>query len=91
MTLEHRPELDESVHYVAHGTPVRQDNTQAFPSVCRAARVTEMADEGTPVGLCVTNPTGLFFHPLAVGGVPHSDSTLGGTWHYPTECPSARR
>lgn len=90
MSLDHRPELDESVHYVAHGTPIQEDGTQAFPSVCRAARVTEVNSDWTPVGLCVTNPMGLLFHPLAAGGTPHGDSMLGGTWHFPSECPDAR-
>lgn len=34
--------LGESVHYVSHGTPVREDGTQAFTSVCRSAIVTEV-------------------------------------------------
>lgn len=31
------------------------------------------------VGLCVTNPTGLFFHQ----GVQWSPNNTGGTWHWP--------
>lgn len=56
-----------------------------FPSVCRAADVTEVSDT-TPdlVGLMVKNPTGLFFHPLGEGGVIHDgDRKAGGTWHWP--------
>lgn len=41
------------------------------------------------VGLCVLNPTGLFFHSLANGGSTH-DADEGGTggyapgsWHWP--------
>lgn len=84
-----KPSVGRIVHYVSHGTPVREDGTQAFPSTCRAAIVTEVADDGRTVGLCVTNPSGLFFHSLADGGVEHRDSPsgtladLGGTWHWP--------
>jgi hypothetical protein len=73
------------VHYVSHGTPVREDGTQAFPPVCRAATVTEV-DEAEPyrVGLEVHNPTGLFFHPLAAGGcMADFTENQGGTWHWP--------
>jgi hypothetical protein len=64
------------VHYVSHGTPIRSDGSQAYPSVCRSAVITELAEPGSPmeanhvVGLCVFNPTGLFFHSLGAGGVP---------------------
>jgi hypothetical protein len=91
------------VHYVSHGTPIRSDGSQAFASVCRSAVITELAEPGSPmeanhvVGLCVINPTGLFFHPLAAGGVPFDDGHVktydadgpvdtvhnGGTWHWP--------
>lgn len=37
-----KPSVGRIVHYVSHGTPVREDGTQAFPSVCRAAIVTEV-------------------------------------------------
>lgn len=36
------PDLGERVHYVAHGTPILPDGTQAYPSVCRAAIVTAL-------------------------------------------------
>lgn len=68
------PDVGEIVHYVSHGTPVREDGSQAYPSVCRAAIVTEVtadprdSDEEQMVGLAVQNPTGQFFHPLAAGG-----------------------
>jgi hypothetical protein len=68
------------VHYVSHGTPGGE-----FTSQCRAATITEV-DEGDweHVGLCVQNPTGLFFHPLAAGGSHQDDDEkAGGTWHWP--------
>lgn len=74
--------VGRAVHYVSHGTPPRSDGTQAFASQCRAATMTEV--DGDRVGLCVQNPTGLFFHSLASGGVEHDEAGhAGGTWHWP--------
>lgn len=81
------------VHYVSYGTPGGEHAKQ-----CRAADVTEV-DPADPnrVGLCVKNPGGLFFHPLASGGCRYHPGTPaepggapgptldypGGTWHWP--------
>jgi len=89
-----KPSIGRTVHYVAHGTPVRQDGSQAFPSACRAATITEVDhDDTSRVGLMVANPTGLFFHPLAAGGCPYDEwdsaealegaHPQGGSWHWP--------
>lgn len=76
------PSVSRDVHYVSHGTPVRDDGTQAFPKACRAAKVTEV--DGETVGLVVLNPTGFFFHSLADGGCEHDeDGHKPGTWHWP--------
>lgn len=71
------------VHYVSYGTPGGE-----YPKTCRAADVTEVPesmDARSVVGLMVKNPTGLFFHSLAAGGVPYdgSEDPAGGTWHWP--------
>lgn len=82
------PSVGRIVHYVSHGTPVREDGSQAFLPECRAAIVTEVdpTDSGR-VGLAVLNPTGQFFHPLANGGCEHvavdEQPPTGGTWHWP--------
>lgn len=89
------PTVGRVVHYVSHGSPVRPDGTQAYVATCRAATVTEVnLEEPYQVGLCVQNPTGLFFHPLAEGGtflhqpdgagcsLPPSERR-GGSWHWP--------
>ena len=82
-TIARTPMIGERVHYLAHGTPPRADGSQAYPSVCRAAIVTEVSDDGR-TGLAVLNPTGMFFHSLAAGGCPHAESErAGGTWHWP--------
>jgi len=36
-----QPSVGRIVHYVSHGTPVQPDETQAYPSVCRAAIIAE--------------------------------------------------
>lgn len=87
-----RPSVGRIVHYVSHGTPPREDGSQAFPSACRAAIVTEV-DETYPgrVGLTVINPTGVFHRPLSEGGaewLPAEGEAdgyplRGGTWHWP--------
>lgn len=77
------PSIGRSVHYVAHGTPPRADGSQAFPSACRAATITEVGADGV-VGLCVTNPTGLFFHPLIAGGCAYNE---GGETPGSPDCP----
>lgn len=83
------PTVGRIVHYVSYGTPVQADGTQTYLPECRAAIVTELSDEPQDmldgrVGLCVLNPTGFFFHPLADGGCLHSElDHNGGTWHWP--------
>jgi hypothetical protein len=74
-----RPSVGRVVHYVSYGTPGGE-----FSPACRAATVTEVRDLDETVGLCVQNPTGLFFHPLAAGGSRHSEEDrAGGSWHWP--------
>lgn len=80
------PSVGRVVHYVSYGTPGGEYTRQ-----CRAATVTEVGDPNgadadlAKVGLCVQNPTGLFFHPLATGGCRYDDGEdpKGGTWHWP--------
>lgn len=83
------PAVGATVHYVSRGSLDGK-----FPPACRAATVTEV-DPTDPnrVGLCVTNPTGLFFYPLADGGCVREQAgertvegkpvpPAGGTWHW---------
>lgn len=83
-----RPSVGRIVHYVSHGTPMREDGSQVFQPACRAALITEV-DPANPdrVGLAVLNPTGQFFHSLADGGCEHiaveEQPPTGGSWHWP--------
>lgn len=83
-----KPSVGRIVHYVSHGTPVREDGSQEYTSQCRAAIVTEVKYPGMDpgagwvVGLAVLNPEGMFFNrnvPYALEGAdPHA-----GSWHWP--------
>ena len=68
------PSIGKLVHYIAYGTP----GGEYTPGVHRAAIVTQVHDD-LWVGLCVVNPTGLFFHEKCRydGG-----GRTPGTWHF---------
>jgi surface antigen len=68
------PSVGSVVHYVSYGTPGGE-----YSSVCRAATVTQINDDGT-VGLAVMNPTGMFFNTSIRGDFTEK---AGGTWHWP--------
>lgn len=77
------PSVGRIVHYVSYGTPGGE-----YPSVCRAAIITELpgqatgqrTKDSTTVNLCVLNPGGMFFNKY----VKYSDQEHhGGTWHWP--------
>ena len=77
--MEQKPSVGRVVHYVSYGTPGGE-----YPSVCRAAIVTEVAEQENPgapvVGLAVLNPEGMFFN----RGVTQAEvGHEGGTWHWP--------
>lgn len=75
------PSVNRAVHYVSAGSADGK-----YPSVCRAATVTEV-DPGNEahVGLMVVNPTGIHFRPLTDGGafLDESDAPAPQTWHWP--------
>jgi hypothetical protein len=93
------PSVGRAVHYVSHGTPIREDGTQAYPSKCRAATITDVEPIETTdavqveklykVSLLVTNPTGLFFHEDVTYDEWDGNEALpgakpqGGSWHWP--------
>lgn len=79
------PTVGRIVHYVSHGSPVREDGSQAYTSQCRAAIVTEVPEgvqNPQTLGLCVLNPTGQFFNRT----VPYDDGS--GSPGDP-DCPAA--
>lgn len=78
-----RPSIGRMVHYLSRGSA-----DGVYGAQCRAAVITQVTS-GVEVGLCVMNPTGLFFHEnVEVGGdvCPDDDSQPHevGTWHWPT-------
>ncbi len=75
-----KPSIGRVVHYVSHGTPKKDDGSQAYASECRAAIVTKVTNS-TNVGLAVLNPSGMFFHESVL--LDGKDDPAGGTWHWP--------
>ncbi|WP_326642919.1 hypothetical protein OG884_18715 [Streptosporangium sp. NBC_01755] len=79
------PQVSDLVHYTSYGTPNGE-----YPSVCRAAVVTEVPPhsvgvgeaDGWTVSLCVLNPEGMFFN----RAVQQSD---GAETPGSPECPNA--
>lgn len=74
------PFVGQTVHYQSYGTP----GGEYLPEP-RAAIVTEVnsrhaqrGDVGTRVGLCVLNPTGMYFN----AGVPFAETPTPGHWNY---------
>jgi hypothetical protein len=100
-----RPSVGRIVHYVSYGTPGGE-----YKSECRAAVVTEVGgligthatiehgSDEQALGLCVLNPSGLFFNQGVIyheGDIGHyhagqeilARSYPGGTWHWPEREP----
>lgn len=71
--MSQTPSVGRIVHYHSYGTPGGEYLPEA-----RAAIVTE-TDTSTTVGLCVLNPTGMFFNRT----VPFSDEPKPGHWSWP--------
>lgn len=76
------PSIGCVVHYVAYGSV----NGPHPAGVCRAATITEVDNPKSaysPVGLCVQNPTGLYFNQHTL----YSEDNEPGTWHWPEYVP----
>jgi hypothetical protein len=77
------PSVGRCVAYYAYGTPGGE-----FPAgVARAAVVTEVDDPGNPessIGICVLNPTGLFFNRGIAKAVYAGQP---GCWDWPVYAP----
>jgi hypothetical protein len=68
------PSIGRIVHYQSYGTPGKE-----YDSLPRAAVVTEVGGEDLQVGLCILNPTGLFF----TRAVKFSAEPKPGCWSWP--------
>lgn len=92
MNVPFVPSVGRDVHYVSRGSA-----DGVYPSVCRAAKVTEVGADHR-LGLAIINPDGMYFHPLTKDfgvayfdrnhppeGVVYEGETPGppGTWHWP--------
>lgn len=76
--LNRKPIIGQRVYYMSYGSPIAENGYQAFPSVFRAAIITQIVDDDDTVGLLIMNPTGIFFH----GACIHDETRTPGTWHY---------
>lgn len=70
---EQQPTIGRIVHYQSYGTPSGE-----YQSVPRAAIITEVGENGL-VGLCVLNPSGMFFNQ----NVPFGGPDQPGSWSWP--------
>ena len=75
------PTVSRVVHYQSYGTPHGEYLPEARASVITTVK--EWEPQGTRsgagyVGLCILNPTGLFF----TQHVPYSAEKRPGTWHW---------
>lgn len=68
------PSVGRIVHYVSRGSA-----DGVYPAACRAAIVTEVADENQ-VSLVVFN-IGLYVHE----DTAHNEDKVPGTWHWPEQ------
>lgn len=68
-----QPSVGGIVHYVSRGSA-----DGVYPSVCRAALVTDVL---TPYNIAVTifNPEGMNFH----SNIDYNPDKAPGTWHWP--------
>jgi hypothetical protein len=69
-----KPSIGRIVHYVAYGTPGGE-----YKPEHRAAIITQILSDRDVVGLCVLNPTGIFFNVR----VEYDPFLSSGTWHWP--------
>lgn len=80
---EQKPSVGRIVHYQSFGTPKGEYKSQPVAAVVTVV-VTEPVDETGKdlrerVGLCILNPTGMFFNT----DVPFSEEPKPGHWNWP--------
>jgi hypothetical protein len=77
------PVIGQIVYYISYGTPGGE-----YAANFRAAIITQVDDDKDPlsaVGLCVLNPTGMFFNQHVPSGLESghwtwSSTTVGAGW-----------
>lgn len=80
--MDQKPTVGRIVHYQSFGTP----GGEYLPAP-RAAVITQVeGDEADTVGLCILNPTGMFFNP----SVCYSVEPKSGCWNWPPRVADAK-
>ena len=69
-----KPTVGRIVHYQSFGTPKGEYKSKPI-----AAVVTQVNDDNGSVGLCILNPTGMFFNT----SVQYSEEPAPGHWSWP--------
>ncbi|MFD3594292.1 hypothetical protein ACFWU5_16325 [Nocardia sp. NPDC058640] len=72
--MNQTPSVGRIVHYQSYGTP----GGEYLPEP-RAAVITELSGPDGTVGLCVLNPTGMFFNE----NVKFAETPTPGHWNWP--------
>lgn len=76
------PTIGRVVHYRSYGTPGGEylpEPRAAIVTEVTSAQLTPGADPEQVVGLCILNPTGMFFNQR----VPFSEEPKPGHWSWP--------
>lgn len=73
------PSVGRIVHYQSYGTPGGEYLPEPRAAIITAVDLAEIEGASHQVGLCILNPTGMFFN----ADVPWSPHPQPGHWNWP--------
>lgn len=74
-----KPTVGRIVHYQGSGTLAGEYKNNTIAAIVTRVSEMEMSDGSIVVGLCIFNPTGLFFNQT----VFYSEEPMPGHWSWP--------
>ena len=77
-----KPTVGRIVHYQSYGTPKGEYKSKPI-----AAVITQVNEDGSTCGLCIFNPTGLFFNT----DIKFSAEPAPGHWNWPPRTEEAKQ